>query len=119
MYLQDVKEGECIFSSDDYFGVYILRCNLVKCKKRLKQDGPIIFTSHPFRDGLALEHFAGEGHNIDSEADIFHKFAIRGRLFLYSPLDPFTKVRTVTDASTERKFARLLVAKTPCPLQGH
>ncbi|KAH8163515.1 hypothetical protein CIB48_g4712 [Xylaria polymorpha] len=85
MYLQDVKEGECIFSSDDYFGVYILRCNLVKCKKRLKQDGPIIFTSHPFRDGLALEHFAGEGHNIDSEADIFHKFAIR-----------------VTDASTER-----------------
>ncbi|KAI0447459.1 hypothetical protein F4803DRAFT_574659 [Xylaria telfairii] len=89
MYLRDVKERECIFSFDDYFGVYILRCNFVRCKKRLKQDGPIIFRSHPFRGGLALEHFNGEGHNIDSEADVFHKFAIR-----------------ITDASTERNTER-------------
>ncbi|KAI0459250.1 hypothetical protein F5B21DRAFT_525991 [Xylaria acuta] len=77
MYFQDVKQGECIFSSDGYSGVYILRCNLVKCKKRLKQDGPIIFTSHPFRNGLALDHFNGDGHSIDSEAEIFRKFAVR------------------------------------------
>ncbi|KAI0470292.1 hypothetical protein F4859DRAFT_486320 [Xylaria cf. heliscus] len=80
--LRDVKEGECIFSHDGYSGVYILRCSLVKCKKRLKQDGPITFTSHPFRDGLAFEHFDGEGHSIESEEEIFRRFAIRGASFL-------------------------------------
>ncbi|KAI1747954.1 hypothetical protein F4782DRAFT_391614 [Xylaria castorea] len=76
--IRDVKAGECIFSFDNYFGVYVLRCTLVKCKKRLKQDGPIIFTSHPFRDGLASDHFDGEGHHsIKSEVEIFRKFATR------------------------------------------
>ncbi|RYC54418.1 hypothetical protein CHU98_g11793 [Xylaria longipes] len=76
--LSEVKAGECVFSYDNYFGVYVLRCNLVKCKKRLKQDGPIIFNSHPFREGLAFDHFDGEGHNLDSEEEIFRKFASRG-----------------------------------------
>ncbi|KAI1736861.1 hypothetical protein F4680DRAFT_430362 [Xylaria scruposa] len=77
MDIRDVKEGECVFSFDNYFGVYVLRCSLVKCKKKLKQDGPIIFTSHPFRDGLAFNHFDGDSHNIESEEEIFRRFAIR------------------------------------------
>ncbi|KAI0553652.1 hypothetical protein F4679DRAFT_430962 [Xylaria curta] len=77
MDIRDVKEGECVFNFDNYFGVYVLRCSLVKCKKKLKQDGPIIFTSHPFRDGLAFNHFDGDSHNIESEEEIFRRFAIR------------------------------------------
>ncbi|KAI0857848.1 hypothetical protein F4860DRAFT_487933 [Xylaria cubensis] len=77
MDIRDVKEGECVFSFDNYFGVYVLRCSLVKCKKRLKQDGPIVFTSHPFRNGLAFDHFDGDSHNIESEEEIFRRFAIR------------------------------------------
>ncbi|TRX97575.1 hypothetical protein FHL15_001330 [Xylaria flabelliformis] len=88
MDIQEVKEGECVFSFDNYYGVYVLRCSLVKCKKRLKQDGPIIFTSHPFRDGLAFDHFDGDGHNIESEEEIFRRFAIRG---------------TSTERNTEKK----------------
>ncbi|KAI0409678.1 hypothetical protein F4802DRAFT_593315 [Xylaria palmicola] len=75
--LRDVLSGECVFSYGGYPEVYVLRCSQLKCKRRLKRDGPTIFTSHPFRDGLALGHFDGKGHNMDSEAEIFRKFAIQ------------------------------------------
>ncbi|KAJ2989116.1 hypothetical protein NUW58_g3634 [Xylaria curta] len=78
MSLRAAEPEECIFSFGDYPGVYVLRCKLTKCKKRLGRDGPIIFTSHPFKgDGLALAHFEGEGHNIQDEEEIFRKYAIR------------------------------------------
>ncbi|KAI0200336.1 hypothetical protein F4808DRAFT_429471 [Astrocystis sublimbata] len=73
----DVKEDECIFRYENFTGLYILRCNNAKCKRTLKQDGPVIFTSHPFRNGLALDHFDGQPHNIDSEEVVFRRFAFR------------------------------------------
>ncbi|TGJ78257.1 hypothetical protein E0Z10_g10508 [Xylaria hypoxylon] len=77
MFLSEVEKEECIFSHSGYLGFYVLRCNLLKCRKELGQDEGTIFKSHPFNDRLALEHF-GEGcHDIDSEPGIFRKFAIR------------------------------------------
>ncbi|KAI1352974.1 hypothetical protein F5Y01DRAFT_278323 [Xylaria sp. FL0043] len=77
MFLCEVEEQECIFSYPGHTGFYVLRCNLLKCRKGLGQDEGTVFTSHPFKDGLALEHFAEEWHMMDSEAEIFRKFAIR------------------------------------------
>ncbi|KAI0516789.1 hypothetical protein F5B22DRAFT_606504 [Xylaria bambusicola] len=77
MFLHEVKPRECIFSYGDYAGFYVLRCNQAKCKKGLGKEEGTIFTSHPFSDGLALEHFAKEWHGLSTEADIFSKFAIR------------------------------------------
>ncbi|KAI0817239.1 hypothetical protein GGR55DRAFT_9064 [Xylaria sp. FL0064] len=77
MYLCEVEEQECIFSYSGHTGFYVLRCNQLKCRKGLGQDEGTVFTSHPFKDRLALEHFAEEWHMIDSEAEIFRKFAIR------------------------------------------
>lgn len=73
-----VKDEECIFSRAGYQGVYVLRCDIGRCKKKLGREGPTIFTSHPFKDRLALDHFEGEVHQINYESDIFRRFAIRG-----------------------------------------
>ncbi|KAI1171208.1 hypothetical protein F4777DRAFT_566263 [Nemania sp. FL0916] len=75
--LANVADDECIFSFEDYMGVYVLRCSQAGCKKTLSLDGPLTFKSHPFKDGLALKHFGGKGHHMDSEAQIFRKFATR------------------------------------------
>ncbi|KAI0424166.1 hypothetical protein F5Y09DRAFT_325200 [Xylaria sp. FL1042] len=77
MFLCEVEEKECIFSYGGHTGFYVLRCNLLKCRKGLGQDEGTVFTSHPFKDGLALNHFAEEWHMIVSEPEIFRKFAIR------------------------------------------
>ncbi|KAI1277491.1 hypothetical protein F5Y07DRAFT_407362 [Xylaria sp. FL0933] len=77
MFLCEVEEQECIFSYPGHTGFYVLRCNLLKCRKGLGQDEGTVFTSHPFKDGLALKHFAEEWHMIESEPEIFRKFAIR------------------------------------------
>ncbi|KAI3323624.1 hypothetical protein HD806DRAFT_94392 [Xylariaceae sp. AK1471] len=74
--LREVERGECIYRYGGYTGFYVLRCNASKCKKRLRRDSPTLFTSHPFKDGLASDHFS-EGHNVKSESEIFRKFAIR------------------------------------------
>ncbi|GAW21550.1 hypothetical protein ANO14919_110730 [Xylariales sp. No.14919] len=73
----EAQEEECIFSYGDYPGFYVLRCNLMKCRKALGQDEGTVFKSHPFRDGLALKHFGEDWHDIDSEPEIFRRFAIR------------------------------------------
>lgn len=78
IFLREVEQQECIFSYSEYPGFYVLRCNLVKCKKALDQDEGTIFKSHPFRNGLAEEHFTEEWHDIKSETEIFRRFAIRG-----------------------------------------
>ncbi|KAI1422868.1 hypothetical protein F5Y12DRAFT_574628 [Xylaria sp. FL1777] len=77
MFLCEVEAQECIFSFSGRLGFYVLRCNQLKCRKGLGQDEGTIFTSHPFKDGLALDHFAKEWHDINSEEEIFRKFAIR------------------------------------------
>ncbi|KAI1304498.1 hypothetical protein F5Y03DRAFT_357525 [Xylaria venustula] len=77
MFLCEVEEQECVFSYSGHAGFYVLRCNQLKCRKGLDQDEGTVFTSHPFRDGVALEHFAEEWHEIKSEAEIFRRFAIR------------------------------------------
>ncbi|KAI1118001.1 hypothetical protein F5Y14DRAFT_464073 [Nemania sp. NC0429] len=75
--LSQVNEEECIFSRPPFDGLYILRCNYPSCRKHLGRDGPTIFTSHPFRDGLAVDHFDGEVHQLESEAEIFKRFSRR------------------------------------------
>ncbi|KAI8632206.1 hypothetical protein F5Y19DRAFT_419934 [Xylariaceae sp. FL1651] len=70
-----VDKGECIYRYGDHPGYYNLRCNASRCKNRLGRDEPIYFTSHPFRNGLAMEHFGGEGHAIKTEKEIFRKYA--------------------------------------------
>ncbi|KAI1324191.1 hypothetical protein F5Y16DRAFT_381820 [Xylariaceae sp. FL0255] len=80
IYVRDclLNKGECIFKYGDHTGYYVLRCNYNKCKERLKiEGGPIFFQSHPFEDGVAMEHFGGEGHNIRTEQEVFRKFARR------------------------------------------
>ncbi|KAI0876301.1 hypothetical protein GGS24DRAFT_452079 [Hypoxylon argillaceum] len=75
--LDEAKNGECIFSYNGYSGLYVLRCKQSQCKRVLKQEGPTIFKSHPFKDGLALDHFRNQPHYMHSEPEIFHKFAIQ------------------------------------------
>ncbi|KAI1132458.1 hypothetical protein F5Y10DRAFT_231194 [Nemania abortiva] len=77
IYGYDLDDEESIFTYGGYSGVYVLRCNQVQCKKRLYQDGPTIFRSHPFENNVALDHFGGAPHKMDSEPEIFRKFAIR------------------------------------------
>ncbi|KAJ3557353.1 hypothetical protein NPX13_g9944 [Xylaria arbuscula] len=77
IFLREIGEQECIFSYGDYAGFYVLRCNQVKCKKELSLSEATIFTSHPFWDALALQHFSEEWHGLTSEDEVFRKFAIR------------------------------------------
>ncbi|KAI0972743.1 hypothetical protein F4678DRAFT_50672 [Xylaria arbuscula] len=77
MFFCEVEEQECVFSYSGHTGFYVLRCNQLRCRKGLGQDEGTVFTSHPFRDGTALGHFAKEWHEIKSEAEIFRRFAIR------------------------------------------
>jgi len=77
--LREVGKDECIFKRSGYTGHHVLRCSRPECKKELN-GSLVVFTSHPFRNELALSHFSSEGHDIESEADIFHKFAVRGKL---------------------------------------
>ncbi|KAJ8132559.1 hypothetical protein O1611_g1066 [Lasiodiplodia mahajangana] len=73
----ELMDGEYIFGYDGYSGDYVLRCSQNQCRKLLYQEGPTTFNSDPFKDGLALEHFGGRPHNMHSEPEIFHKFALR------------------------------------------
>ncbi|KAI1817756.1 hypothetical protein GGS20DRAFT_582256 [Poronia punctata] len=72
-----VRDDECIFRYKDCEGFFVLRCNFRKCKKDVRIDAPIVFTSYPFADGLASEHFKWAGHKVSlEESAIFDKFAI-------------------------------------------
>ncbi|KAI1186477.1 hypothetical protein F5B17DRAFT_431485 [Nemania serpens] len=107
--LYKVEDEECIFSRSGYQGVYVLRCDIGRCKMKFGRNGPTIFTSHPFRDRLALDHFDGEVHHINSESEIFWRFAIRGMLFPrpnHNQHRAIAKGQAVMDADTERNLEK-------------
>ncbi|ORY58736.1 uncharacterized protein BCR38DRAFT_489093 [Pseudomassariella vexata] len=70
----DVYRGECIFRYKDSSELYVLRCNLTKCKEKGR---PLFFQADPFKYNRALNHFGGEVHNIKDPDEIWIRYARR------------------------------------------
>ncbi|KAI1264179.1 hypothetical protein F5Y18DRAFT_391176 [Xylariaceae sp. FL1019] len=94
-----LDKRECIFRYGKNNDLYVLRCNYTKCKERVgcPANEKIFFTSYPFRDGLAMKHFGGEGHSMKDENEVFRKYArkVTGatREYYTEPLPPQGKTQ--------------------------
>ncbi|KXJ85656.1 hypothetical protein Micbo1qcDRAFT_221822 [Microdochium bolleyi] len=90
--MANVHDDECIHRFGQHEGLYVLRCSLATCKKRLADiEGAsrqtnssralgkmtVYFTASPLDRDRALNHFKGRGHNVRNIRDIYSRYAIR------------------------------------------
>ncbi|KAH7034556.1 uncharacterized protein B0I36DRAFT_82075 [Microdochium trichocladiopsis] len=91
--ITEVNEDECVHHFGQHKGLYVLRCNKLACKNRVReQEGAarkvssprnlarmtVYFSANPLDSDRALDHFKGRGHGLRQMKDIYEKYAVRG-----------------------------------------
>lgn len=93
--LAEVNADECVHHFGQHRGLYVLRCDVNACKRKLVKEGGcarkwthhrnigqtvVYFTANPLDAHRAVDHFRGKGHGVRVLKDIYDKFAVRGKI---------------------------------------